>query len=135
MDHFRIESVHGGDSLEFRGIIPRGLVDYDGTTFTVAWISTSVTASVEVYDVHPENWSALFSGLADNWQGWIGAQEHGSLEGHLHLSCTCDKTGHIGVRVQLRGDMFGSDWRVDVTLAVEAGQLERIAQEARSYFG
>jgi hypothetical protein len=135
MDNFRIESVHGGDSLEFRGMIPRGLVGYNGTDFTVTWTSTSVNASVEVYDIQPENWSALFKDLADNWLGWIGAKEHGSLEDHLHLSCTCDKAGHISVRVQLRGDMLGTDWRVDVTLALEAGQLESIAQEARNYFG
>ena len=135
METFRLESVHGGGTLEFRGPIPRGLEGYDGTTFTAALVGCPVTAAVEVYDIQPHGWSAFFRDLAEHWRGWSGAKEHESLEGHLHIRCTRDSAGHIDVRVRLRGDMSGSDWRAEDTIYLEAGQLERIATEAAAYFG
>jgi len=135
METFRLESVHGGGALEFRGPVARGLEGYDGTTFVAALVGRSVTAAVDVYDIQPQRWSAFFRDLAEHWRGWSGAKEHESLEGHIHLTCTRDNAGHIDVRVRLRGDIGGSDWRVEDTIYLEAGQLERIAREATAYFG
>jgi hypothetical protein len=132
---FRLESVHGGGALEFRGAIPRGLDGYDGTTFIAALVGRPVTAAVDVYDIQPQGWSAFFRDLAEHWRGWSGAREHGSLEGHLQVTCTRDTAGHIELRVRLRGDMGGADWRAEDTIYLEAGQLERIARDATAYFG
>lgn len=135
MHSFRLESVHGGGALEFQGEVPRGLDGYDGTTFVAALVNGPVAAAVEVYDIQPQRWSAFFRDLAEHWRGWSGAKEHGSVEGHLHITCTRDSAGHIDVRVRLRGDMGGADWRAEDTIYLEAGQLDRIAREAATYFG
>jgi Family of unknown function (DUF6228) len=70
-----------------------------------------------------------------HWKGWLGAKTHESLEGHLQISCTTDRLGHIRMRVYLRGDMQGSDWRAEDTIYLEAGQLDLIARAAKEYFG
>src|SRR5262245_19683360 len=110
--------------LELRGAIPRGLDGYNGTTYVAALIGHPLSAAVEVYDIQPHQWARLFRDLAENWRGWQGDKGHESLEGHLRLSCTADRLGHVTVRVYLRGDILGSDWRAEDSIYLEAGQLE-----------
>lgn len=90
---------------------------------------------MEVYDIEPQRWSGFFADLAEHWRGWTGAKTHESLEGHLRVSCTMDRVGHVELRVYLRGDMGSSDWRAENTIYLEAGQLEAIAGAAAEYFG
>lgn len=134
-DRFTLTSVHGGTALEFRGTIPRGLEGYDGTTFVAALVGQPLSAVVEVYDIQPHRWSMFFRDLAKHWKGWKGAKTHESLEGHLRLSCTTDRLGHVSARVCLRGEVQGPDWRAEHTIYLEAGQLEAIARAAEEYFG
>ena len=135
MDSFRIESAHGDAALVFQGAIPRGLGEHDGTTFVARLESSAVQARVEVYDIGLHEWSELFRELAANWRGWNGAKEHGSLEEHLHLSCTSDEAGHVEVRIRMRGEHTGLEWNVEQSLVLEAGQLDRLARDAATYFG
>ena len=135
IDSFVLASVHGGTKLEFRGAIPRGLEGYDGTSFVAALVGHPVSASVDVYDIQPHRWSRLFHDMAENWRGWHGAKTQESLEGHLRMSCTSDGLGHVTIRVYLRGDMTGADWRGEDSIYLEAGQLDEIARAAREYFG
>lgn len=132
---FTLRSVHGGARLDFVGDVPRGLQGYDGCTFIARLVGPPVEAAVEVYDIQPHRWSAFFRDLAANWRGWSGERVHESLEEHIKLSCTADRTGHVTVRVTLRGMVTADDWRAEVNLHLEAGQLDRIAREAAEYFG
>ena len=132
---FAIASVHGGRQLEFLGGIPRGLTGDDGCTFAARLVGPNVGAAVEVYDIQPQRWSELFRGLAKHWRGWSGERAEESLEGHLRLACTADRTGHVTIRVRLRSMVLGDDWRVEADLHVEAGQLDRLADAATEYFG
>ena len=134
-NHFTVGSSHGDEKLEFEGKIPRDLTGYDGTNFRVRYTSSDVSAVVEVYDIQPQRWSLFFQELADNWRGWDGVKKHESLENHLKLSCTADSTGHIEMRCILRGDPAGSNWRVEDSLFIEAGQLDGLAKRAKKYFG
>ena len=121
--------------LVFSGEVPRNLSGYDGCTFEVALAGHPLSASVAVYDIQPRGWSEFFASLARDWRGWSGEKSHESLEGHLRASATCDPLGHVSLRVALRGDFGGSNWRAEHTLFLEAGQLERIAKEAGEFFG
>lgn len=121
--------------LVFSGAVPRGLSGYDGCTFEVALEGRPLSASVAVHDIQPEGWSEFFAGLAGDWRGWSDEKSRESLEGHLRLAATSDSLGHVSLRVVLRGDPGGSDWRAEDTLFLEAGQLERIAKEAGQFFG
>lgn len=130
-----IVSVDRGRQLELRGDIPRGLTGYDGCTFTAKLTGPGLEAAVDVYDINPERWTKLFRALAQDWRGWRGERSLESLEGHLRLACTADRTGHITFGVRLRHMVIGDDWRVDAELHVEAGQLDGLADEAAAYFG
>lgn len=132
---FRLSSVHGGRALEFRGMIPRGLEGYEGTTYVAALVGHPLSAAVEVYDIQPHRWTLFFRDLAENWKGWSGVKTHESLEGHLRVSCMTDRVGHVILRVHLRGDMQGSDWRAEDSIYLEAGQLDAVAAAAEEYFG
>lgn len=132
---FSLRSVHGGPVLEFVGAVPRNLQGYDGYTFIVRLVGPPITAAVEVYDIAPQHWSAFFRELAANWGGWPGERVHASLEEHVTLACTADRTGHIRVRVTLQGMLAEADWRAEVRLHLAAGQLDEIALEAADYFG
>jgi hypothetical protein len=65
-ERFAIPSVHGGTTLEFEGVIPRGVEGYDGTNFVAAIIGQPLSAAVDVYDVPSHRWSAFFRDLADS---------------------------------------------------------------------
>jgi hypothetical protein len=134
-EQFTIASAHGGARLEFNGAIPRGLAEHDGCTYQVKLVGGAVEAWLEVYDLAPQKWSALFEDMARRWRGWEGSLEHASFEGHVSLSCTGHRTGQVEVRVELNGDPGGADWVAANTLYLEAGHLEALAREARLYFG
>jgi hypothetical protein len=133
---FEIHSTDDDGKLLVVGAVPRGLTGYDGCHFDVSLVSTPLSASVRVYDIQPQNWSAFFQDLATNWKGWSGEKKMESLERHLAVVATSDSLGHISLRVKLRDIIPGTaDWRAEGTLVVEAGQLERLANDARKFFG
>jgi Family of unknown function (DUF6228) len=133
---FEIHSVDNDGKLFVVGAIPRGLTGYDGCHFDASLVSTALSASVRVYDIQPQNWTAFFNDLAEDWKGWSGEKRMESLEGHLAVSATSDSLGHISLRVKLRDIIPGTaDWRAEGTLIVEAGQLERLASDAKRFFG
>jgi uncharacterized protein DUF6228 len=134
-DIFVIHSVHGGARLEFRGVVPRGGLAYEGFTLEVRLSGGAVEASESVHDHLPHRWTELFDGLARDWRGWEGVRTLVSLESQLEVSCSADRLGHVSLRVELSGDHLGSDWRAADTIYLEAGQLEDLARRARGYFG
>jgi hypothetical protein len=83
-----------------------------------------VEAGARVYDDHFETLADYFRELAADWRQ---ARQWESLEGHLSLQATADRAGHIELRVKLRDDGAGDDWRVEAVLVLEAGQLQAIA--------
>ena len=78
---------------------------------------------------------AFFQSLATSWRGWSGAQNWESLERQLVLSATHDSLGHVSLRVRLHESPGISDWIVEGTLELEAGQLEAIARDANDALG
>ena len=133
---FEIQSADNDGKLLIIGVVPRGLTGYDGCHFDVSLVSTPLSASVRAYDIQPQNWSAFFADLAANWKGWPGEKKMESLEGHLVVSATADSLGHISLRVKLRDVIPGvPDWRAEGTIVVEAGRLDRLAHDAKKFFG
>ena len=130
-----ITSTDGGARLTFTGEIPRTEVAYDGYDVEVRLSGGGVEASERVADHMPQNWSRFFQAMAQSWRGWDGERTIESLEGQLRLACKTDRLGHVSVRVKLRGDIGGSDWRAEDTLYLEAGQLDELARRAKGYFG
>ena len=79
--------------------------------------------------------ASFFSEAAENWRNWDGVREWSSLEGDVQLTLEADRLGHITLKVRIIGDSGGRDpWQLTATLALEAGQLEGIANDARRHF-
>jgi hypothetical protein len=135
MTEFEIKDVNSNASLRFEGEIPRGLTGYDGFHFVISLSAMPLSANVSAYDIQPNRWSNFFADLATNWRGWTGVKDRQSLEGHLRLEATADLSGHIRLRIRLRGMEVGSNWLAEISIALEAGQLEDLANRARAYFG
>lgn len=53
----------------------------------------------------------------------------------MKLAAGCDALGHIRLRVVLRNVEVGSEWRLECSVCLEAGQLEKFAQKAGEFFG
>ena len=131
-----IRCVRSDSRLVFSGEIPRGLSGYDGCSYDVTLHGRPVSTTVTVYDIQPQDWYKFFNDLSRNWRGWSGEKSKASLEGHLRITATRDSLGHVSLRVVLRDDFVaGSNWRVEYTLTLEAGQLERLATQAGRFFG
>jgi len=64
-----------------------------------------------------------------------GERAKESLEGHIRLACTADRTGQLTIRVRLRSMVIEDDWRVEAELHIEVGQLDRLADAATDCFG
>ena len=117
-------SEHGA-----RFLLRRDNRDWLVAEFYAPWVN----AAAQVYMLGGCDGLAHFwSELAENWQGWEGVRTWGSLEGTLELRAASDRLGHVTLEVRL-DDGAPFRWRIQGILALEAGQLERIATDARIF--
>ena len=123
-----IASANTGTKLEFSKV--------GNEYFTVEFSSPSLTAfhQVWMYAGDGERLSSLFEEMAENWTGWEGVKIWDAIEGDFRLSCTSDKLGHITLKVKLVGRNSPQVWTVELNMEIEAGQLERIANETKLLF-
>jgi hypothetical protein len=128
MSKVTIKSANTGAKLEFSGV--------RNEYFTVEFSSVSLSAShaVWVYAGDCERLVNLFLEMAESWTGWEGAKTWDAIEGDFSLSCTCDKLGHITLEVELVGRDAPELWSAKFNVEVEAGQLEKIANEMKALF-
>lgn len=131
---FSLKSADSSVRIEFVGSVPDGLNDWDGSTLDITLSGGAVHASVSAYDVRFHQWAEFFATLASDWHSLSGELEHESLEGHLRLTATVDRLGHVTLRVRLCGGSSPTDWMAQDVIALEIGQLESIAARARSFF-
>jgi hypothetical protein len=103
-------------------------VDHEQLIATVEYVGLS--ASREVYTFMSGVPTQLFDAMAREWRGWAGTKQWESLEGELKLTATRDRTGHITVQVDLHRP---GAWELRVWLTLEAGQLDRIAEQLRRF--
>jgi hypothetical protein len=95
----------------------------------------AVHAAVSAYDVRVHQWAEFFNTLASDWHSVTGELECESLEGHLRITATVDRLGHVALRVRLRGVASPTDWMAEDVITLELGQLDLVAAHARSFFG
>jgi hypothetical protein len=128
MSKVTIKSANTGAKLEFS--------DVGNEYFTVEFSSASLSASQRVWvDIGDcERLANLFLEMAKNWTGWEDAKTWDSIEGDFSLSCTCDKLGHITLKVELVEHNAPELWSAKFNVEIEAGQLEKIASEMMALF-
>lgn len=128
MSKVTIQSANTGAKLEFSEV--------GNEYFTVAFSSASLSAlhRVWVYTGDCERLVSLFVEMAENWRGWEGAKNWDAIEDDFSLSCISDKLGHITLEVELVGRDASELWSAKFNVDVEAGQLEKIANEIKELF-
>jgi Family of unknown function (DUF6228) len=110
---------------------------------SAGWLE-SYAVELEAFDFHAsirvENPSfgqppaQLFNELAANWNGWEGTKVWRAIEGELELKATSDRLGHVTLAVAVSPYPSAGQWSAQAEVTVEAGQLERLASDARLFF-
>jgi hypothetical protein len=106
------------------------------TQYFVTGEAPKFSASVEVdnspYGSLP---TELFCQIATDWAGWKGEKGWQALEGEYVLSASTDSTGHITIAAWLNGLSHPPTWEGKISVVVEAGALDKLANEAKEFFG
>ena len=126
----RVEIV----SVEGRRLVlhqPTRGSDEDIWSFTAELSIETGQASVAVWELGP-GLADFFDRLADQWTGFDGVEEYGSLEGNLTIACTHDGRGAVNCRVAI-GQSWPPNWTLTAEMSLGAGaHLEGIASEVRT---
>ena len=69
------------------------------------------------------------SDLAANWKGWSGTRLFETTELELIMLASRDGKGHIEFQIDLKE----YPWSVRSSVSVDAGDLERLASEAKNF--
>lgn len=111
------------------------LCERDADYFTVIYESPSVKLVKRVWGYTDGEYLVnLFMYIAKEWKGWEGAQEWSSIEGEFGLSATCDSLGHVMLAITIR-ELDGPElWNASVSLGLDSGQTEKIANQVRQFF-
>jgi hypothetical protein len=121
-----ITSAHDGTTLDF--------FDFRIASYKVKLKGPNYEGTASVY-AHPEFplFDSFFRDLAQDWSGWKGEREWGSLEGEFRLCATIDSTGHVDLMVKIKSGPYPYDWSLTTTLVLESGQLAQIARQIERF--
>lgn len=104
----------------------------DGDYWHAHLIASNLDAWSRVPSLMGESIATFFAEIARDWRGWPGNRTWESLEGDLSLRLSADGRGHVSVHVLLMLDMM-HDTTVEMTLMVEAGQLDELARMVKAF--
>ena len=111
------------------------LSNRDGEYFE-ARLNGVVTAHVLVYAYTDEQGlSKLFQELGGMEKPWGGNLSWESLEGEFKISASCSSLGEVQFNILLWGlPGHPEEWRVNLGLVSELGQLQQITKQAKRFF-
>lgn len=100
---------------------------------TVKTIGLEATKLVEnpPYGFPP---SVFFKKLSNYWQHWKPEYDWEAMEGEFGFSAHADSLGHITVIINLNSCGEQPYWNVEMSIEIEAGQLENLAENIRQFF-
>jgi hypothetical protein len=98
-------------------------------------LDDELVASTGIETLNGDGLDDWWQDLADSFRGWEGEKTWESLEHDASLSARHDRTGHVTVRVTLRGPLgYEPDWGASATFAFDAGEeLSRVASEVSEF--
>jgi hypothetical protein len=109
---------------------------HKGEYFRVELKGFEVVASTDVWAYTDANrLNEFFQELGHFERPWQGQRSWASIEGEFSLAATCTSLGNVSFHVTLLG-LQGApeEWRVEVGLVTDLGQLEKIAKHAQFFF-
>lgn len=107
----------------------------EGDYFQVI-LKGSVEAALDVFAyTDAQGLNLLFQELGACQKPWKGKKEWQSLEGEFSISAACSSLGEVQFVVELRGLPGASEeWKIQVGLVSEFGQMEKFAKQAMVFF-
>jgi len=97
-------------------------------TIDVGWARASAEVSTYLYGPPIQ----FFKSLAESWRGWEGEKTWEDLEHRVGLTATCDRTGHVTLKVLVQDSQYSG--RAILPIYLEAGGLEAVAKRVESWF-
>jgi Family of unknown function (DUF6228) len=135
VESFRIGGTPDDGFLEFFDRVPDD-PDQLLQAFSIRVACRGLNAAIQLYAWDVPEWpTALLDEMAERWRSWSGELTWESPYLEARLRCEQDRAGHVSIRVELRTGWADTDWSAAATVQTEAGQLERIARQARAFFG
>jgi hypothetical protein len=114
----------------------------DGASIVLAEVNSSrLRVTLAGHGVQGENFvwfhrspglTEFFRDLAAHWNGWKGPKTWESDEGELSIEATTNRLGRVTLRTVLHTDV-DPVWRLQLSLLVEAGQLDAIARDVAAF--
>lgn len=105
------------------------------TAYAITLEARGLRATREVENLpYGSSPAKIFGELAKEWSGFKGQKEWGAIEGEFNLSASSDSIGHITLVVEILPSYALPFWSAELSIEIEAGQLERIASDAREFF-
>ena len=74
----------------------------------------------------------VFAEMAKEWRGWKGEKFWSTTDSEVTLKFTHDRVSRVRVHVEVK-DSPAANWEVTGELALELGNLERIAKDVAEY--
>lgn len=111
----------------------KGLLEFYSVTLTTPNAEGTFLVYNPPYGLSP---TEFFNVLAKEWSGFRGEKKWRSTEGEFCLSAISDSTGHTYITADLCPGIGQSPptSNLTVTYVVEAGQLEKIAEDIVKFF-
>jgi hypothetical protein len=101
--------------------------------YDISILFSGMSAKIEVENPpYGHSPYSFFEQMSNNWDGWEGEKGWTAMEGECELTATYIRTGSVSFVASI----YTYDlWSVTAKINIEAGQLERLSQDAKSFFG
>lgn len=75
---------------------------------------------------------SLFDEMNVSWSGWEKNKTWDAMEGEFNLSASYGSGGHVQLAIEIDNQYL--NWLTCAYIAIETGQLENIARQAKAFF-
>ena len=93
----------------------------------------SASARLRVYAYDAGLLVSLFESMTREWKGWPGEKVWHSPESEFEIRASADGQGHVTLKVILTLRTPSPAWRFECNVPLEAGQLDGVAAQVRSF--
>ncbi len=103
--------------------------------YTLTIHTNDMNASTKVFN-HPSGQapSDFFELLALDWKGWSGNKRCSAMEAEIDFTASHDNKGIIELTIELRSGFTAPYWNSSITLQIDAGQIQKIAEDSKCFF-
>jgi hypothetical protein len=103
--------------------------------YSVRLENHDLTAGLQVDSIpFHEGITSFFQELEVNWRGWQGTKSWRSYAGELELEAVSSLQGHIAFHVVASPRSYQADWKAELMVVIEPGQLQALVGQFAQFF-